>query len=212
LTKNLWLMAALLAFALPLGRNRENDRCDVYVVKNLLSRRISSLWRMVLADPGPERANQADQRRAQRGSALQAGDAAVWACGDQRHAVGGRARGGDKRDRRDAVITTPRLHGQSSALRDHRAGATGRRSANRRRSWGKKIGYTAERDEYYMRQWFRKNDLDIRKAQTSACCRGHAVAPQSIAGGRGRSWEPYGSADHSRTRRNAASSAAVRKG
>ena len=59
---------------------------------------------------------------------------------------------------------------------------------------GKKIGFTAGTNEYYMRQWFRKNNIDIGKAQIV----GMLVEDMPVAVNQGLvdavvSWEPYGS-------------------
>lgn len=59
---------------------------------------------------------------------------------------------------------------------------------------GKKIGFTAGTDEYYMRQWFRKNNLDIAKAQiVSMLVEDMPVALNQSLVDATVAWEPYGS-------------------
>ncbi len=59
---------------------------------------------------------------------------------------------------------------------------------------GKKIAYTAGTNEYYMRQWFQKNRLDITKAQpVSMLVEDMPVALNQSLVDAVVTWEPYGS-------------------
>jgi NitT/TauT family transport system substrate-binding protein len=59
---------------------------------------------------------------------------------------------------------------------------------------GKKIGFTAGTDEYYMRQWFRKNNIDIGKAQIiSMLVEDMPVALNQSLMDAVVPWEPYAS-------------------
>ncbi len=59
---------------------------------------------------------------------------------------------------------------------------------------GRKIGYTAGTDEYYMRQWFAKNHLDIVKSQiVGMLVEDMPVAIQQSLVDAVVAWEPYGS-------------------
>ena len=66
--------------------------------------------------------------------------------------------------------------------------------ANRASILGKKLGYTAGTNEYYMKQWFRKYNIDIAKVQIV----GMLVEDMPVALKQGLvdatvTWEPYGS-------------------
>jgi ABC-type nitrate/sulfonate/bicarbonate transport system substrate-binding protein len=157
---------AMLAVAgVGAARAQTMQTLNIYTVKNLLATPI-----FVALENGYWAEQGLDVQMKLVGSgrivvqALQAGDAQLGHVAISGTLPVARA-GGDKLISAMPYYNDPAYMGRAGAYaiigrRDH-----GIDPANPASMLGKKIGFTAGTDEYYMRQWFRRENLDIGKSQ-----------------------------------------------
>jgi ABC-type nitrate/sulfonate/bicarbonate transport system substrate-binding protein len=170
------------------------ERLNTYVVKNLLaSPHFVALENGYWAEQGLD----VQMKLAGSGrivvQALQAGDAQLGHVAISGTLPVARA-GGDKLISVMPYYNDPGYMGRASAYaivgrKDH-----GIDPANPASLLGKKIGFTAGTDEYYMKQWFRREKLDISKSQTVSVL--PEDMPVTVSQGLVDAvvpWEPYAS-------------------
>jgi len=195
LTKMMWWMAALLAFAAPAGaQSAKMTDVTVYVVKNLLSSpHFVALENGYWADQGLNVRIKLTSGGRNVVQALQAGDAQFGHVAISGTLSVARA-GGDKLIGVMPYYNAADYMGKASAYAIIGRRDRGVDPATPASLLGKKIGYTAGTNEYYMRQWFRKYNLDIGKAQPiSMLVEDMPVALNQSLVDAVVSWEPYGS-------------------
>ena len=186
--------AALLALAILPARAQTMQNTTVYVVKNLLSTpEFVALENGYWAEQGLNVQIKMTAGGRMVVQALQAGDAQFGHVAISGTLPIARA-GGDKLVAIMPYYNAPDYMGKASAY-----SIVGRRDrgidpANPASILGKKIGFTAGTDEFYMKQWFRREKLDIGKmtlvsvlVEDMPVTLSQGVVDATVP------WEPYGS-------------------
>ena len=195
-TRTLGLLLALLAplLAPPVARAQPMTDVTVYVVKNLLSTpHFVALENGYWADQGLNVQIRMTSGGRNVVQALQAGEAQFGHVAISGTLSVARA-GGDR-----LIAVLPYYNASDYMGKASAYAIVGRRDrgldpARPDTIIGKKLGFAAGTNEYYMRQWFRKHNIDIARTQVV----GMLVEDMPVAVGQGLVdavvvWEPYGS-------------------
>ena len=155
----LWLLGDTPAEAQPM------QTLTIYVVKNLLaSPNFVALENGYWAEQGLDVQMRLTGSGRQVVQALQAGDAQLGHVAISGTLPIARA-GGDRLVSAMPYYNDPAFMGRASAYAIVGRKDRGVSAADPAALVGKKIGFTAGTDEYYLRQWFRRQKLDIGKSQ-----------------------------------------------
>jgi len=184
---------ALLAASAPAFAQKMQD-VNVYVVKNLLaSPHFVALENGYWAEQGLNVQIKMTSGGRMVVQALQAGDAQFGHVAISGTLAIARA-GGDKLIGIIPYYNASDYMGKASAYSIVGRKDRGIDPANPASMLGKKLGFTAGTDEYYMKQWFRRNKLDIGKVQlVSVLVEDMPVTLSQGLVDAAVSWEPYAS-------------------
>ena len=193
-TARLVAAALTLCFAAAEARAQKMTDVTVYVVKNLLSSpHFVALENGYWAEQGLNVQIKLTSGGRNVVQALQAGDTQFGHVAISGTLSVARA-GGDKLIGVMPYYNASDYMGKASAYSIIGRRDRGIDPANPASLIGKKLGFTAGTNEYYMRQWFRKNNLDIARVQTvSMLVEDMPVAVKQALVDATVAWEPYGS-------------------
>lgn len=188
------LVAALCAVCGGAANAQTMQTVNIYVVKNLLSSpNFVALENGYWAEQGLDVQMKLTGGGRMVVQALQAGDAQLGHVAISGTLPIARA-GGDKLISVMPYYNDPAYMGKASAYAIIGRKDRGIDPANPASMLGKKIGFTAGTDEYYMKQWFRRAKLDISKSQTVSVL--PEDMPVTVSQGLVDAvvpWEPYAS-------------------
>ena len=182
------------AAAVPDAGAQTMQKITIFVVKNLLaSPNFVALENGYWADQGLDVQMKMTSSGRQVVQALQAGDAQLGHVAISGTLPIARA-GGDRLVSAMPYYNDPAYMGRASAYAIIGRKDRGIDAARPETMLGKKIGFTAGTDEYYLRQWFRREKLDIGKSQmVSVLVEDMPVTLSQGLVDAAVPWEPYGS-------------------
>ena len=189
------LLAALTLLCAPFGASAQKmTDVTVYVVKNLLSTpHFVALENGYWADQGLNVQIRMTSGGRNVVQALQAGDAQIGHVAISGTLSVARA-GGDRLIAVMPYYNAPDYMGKACAYAIIGRRDRGIDPASPASIHGKKLGFTAGTNEYYMKQWFRKHNVDPAKVQVvSMLVEDMPVALSQSLVDAAVAWEPYGS-------------------